>query len=116
MREEEQEFFISLFGGYILLILCVCAISKKHLKPKRKNLLGLRFFHLSRGEEGEEGEKLREEKQRKSNTLTRQIVIHLVRVLPGREGERKSIVFANRGKSPLFYKNNTRNRNAKREA
>ena len=71
MREEKQEFFISLFGGYILLILCVCAISKKHLKPKRKNLLGLRFFHLSRGEEGEEGERLREEKQRKSNTLNR---------------------------------------------
>jgi len=82
MREKEREFFISLFGGYILLILCVCAISKKHLKPKRKNLLGLRFFHLSRGRR--------------------------------EEGERKSIVFANRGKSPLFYKNNTRNRNAKR--
>jgi len=49
MREKEREFFISLFGGYILLILCVCAISKKNLKPKRKNLLGLRFFHLSRG-------------------------------------------------------------------
>ena len=105
MREEKQEFFISLFGGYILLILCVCAISKKHLKPKRKNLLGLRFFHLSRGEEGEEGEegeRLREEKQRKSNTLTRQIVIHLVRVLPGRE---KEYCFCKQGKiTPLLQK------------
>jgi len=63
VREEKQEFFISLFGGYILLILCVCAISKKHLKPKRKNLLGLRFFHLSRGRR--EGER-REIKRRKT--------------------------------------------------
>jgi len=38
MREEEREFFISLFGDYILLILYVYAIRKKHLKPKRKNL------------------------------------------------------------------------------
>jgi len=57
------------FGDYILLILCVYAISKKHLKAKRKNLFGLRFFHLSQGEE-KGGEKPREEKQRKSNTLT----------------------------------------------
>ncbi len=53
--------------------------------------------------EGEEGEKLREEKQKKSNTLNR-----INSNLPGesiaREGERKSIVFVNRGKSPLFYK------------
>jgi len=49
VREEEREFFISLFGGYILLILCVYAIRKKHLKPKRKNLFDLRFFYLSRG-------------------------------------------------------------------
>jgi len=52
------------------LILCVYAISKKYLKTKRKTLFDLRFFYLSRGEEGEEGERLREEKQRKSNTLT----------------------------------------------
>jgi hypothetical protein len=44
------------------MILWVYAISKKHLKTKRKTLFGLR--------------------------------------LPGR----KSIVFINRGKSPLFYK------------
>jgi hypothetical protein len=37
------------FGDYILLILCVYAIRKKHLKSKRKTLFGLRFFYLSRG-------------------------------------------------------------------
>jgi len=41
MREEEREFFISLFGDYILLIICVYAISKKYLKPKRKTLFDL---------------------------------------------------------------------------
>jgi hypothetical protein len=35
----------------IFLILCIYAISKKHLKTKRKTLFGLRFFHLSQGEE-----------------------------------------------------------------
>ncbi|MCG2762562.1 MAG: hypothetical protein L6253_05210 [Candidatus Atribacteria bacterium] len=70
------------------MFLCVCAISKKHLKSKRKTLFDLRFFYLSRGEEKEKkGEKSGEEKQRKSNTLTGQIVIYLVRVLPGREKE-----------------------------
>jgi len=71
------------------LILYVCAIRKKHLKPKRKTLFDLRFFHLSRGGEEKEkkGEKIREEKQRKSNTLTGQIVIYLVRALPGRKEE-----------------------------
>ena len=54
MREEEWELFVSLFGGYILLILCVCAISKKHLKTKRKTLFDLKFFYLSRGGEKEE--------------------------------------------------------------
>jgi hypothetical protein len=83
------------------LILCVCAISKKYLKAKRKNLFDLRFFYLSRGEEKGEGEKLREEKQRKSNTLNR-----INSNLPGESiaRERESIVFVNRGKSPLFYK------------
>jgi len=52
------------------LILCVYAISKKYLKTKRKTLFGLRFFYLSRGEEKGKGEKVREGKQRKSNTLT----------------------------------------------
>jgi len=93
---------ISLFGDYIFFILYVYAISKKYLKTKRKTLFDLRFFYLSRGKEKGEGEKPREGKQRKSNILNRQIVIYLVRVLPGRE--RKSIVFVSRGKSPLFYK------------
>jgi len=61
VREEEREFFISLFGDYILLILYVCAISKKYLKTKRKTLFDLRFFHLSQGEEREEE---RENKER----------------------------------------------------
>jgi len=76
---------IFFFGDYILLILCVYAIRKKDLKTKRTPLFDLRFFYLS--QEGEKGkrEKSREEKQRKSNTLTGQIVIYLVRVLPGRE-------------------------------
>jgi len=41
------------------LILCVCAISKKHLKTKRKTLFDFRFFYLSQGEE-------REDKKRKT--------------------------------------------------
>jgi len=44
---------IFFFGDYIILILCVYAIRKKDLKPKRKNLFNLRFFYLSRGEEKE---------------------------------------------------------------
>jgi len=92
------------------LTLYVCAISKKYLKTKRKSLFDFRFFYLSRGKEKGKGGKLREEKQRKSNTLTGQIVIYLVKVLP----ERESIVFVNRGELPLFYKNNTINRKAKR--
>jgi hypothetical protein len=56
------------------LILCVYAISKKYLKTKRKTFFDLRFFYLSQGEEKE-----------KSNTLTGQIVICLVRALPERE-------------------------------
>jgi len=79
------------------LILCVYAISKKYLKTKRKTLFDLRFFYLSQGEEREDIEK---KKQRKSNTLTGQIIIYLMRVLPG---ERKSIVFVNR-EIHLFYK------------
>jgi hypothetical protein len=83
------------------LPLCVYAISKKYLKPKRKTLFVLRFFHLSQGEEKGERGGPREEKQRRGNTLTGQIVIHLVRVLPGRD---KVLLFINRGKSPIFYK------------
>ncbi|HCL90212.1 MAG TPA: hypothetical protein DHW70_02645 [Candidatus Atribacteria bacterium] len=82
------------------MILCVYAISKKDLKPKRKTLFDLRLFHLSQGEEkGERGE-LREEKQRRGNTLTEQIVIHLVRVLPGRE---KEYSFCKQGKITPSY-------------
>jgi len=54
---------ISLFGDYILLILCVYAISKKYLKTKRKTLFDLRFFHLSQGRREGEG---RETKRRKT--------------------------------------------------
>jgi len=63
---------IFFFGGHILLILCIYAISKKYLKTKRKTLFDLRFFHLSQEEEkGKRGGEPREEKQRKSNTLNR---------------------------------------------
>jgi hypothetical protein len=41
------------------MILWVYAISKKHLKTKRKTLFGLRFFHLSQGEEKGEGDQER---------------------------------------------------------
>jgi hypothetical protein len=55
VREEERELFISLFGDHILLILCVCAISKKYLKTKRKALFDFRFFLPIAGRrEGEE--------------------------------------------------------------
>jgi hypothetical protein len=73
------------------LILCVYAISKKYLKTKRKTLFALRFFYLSRGEE-------REDKKRK--TKKEQYTHRINSNLPGesiaREGERRSIVFANR--------------------
>jgi len=92
---------ISLSGDYIFLFLCVYAISKKDLKPKRKTLFALRFFYLSRGREREEGEKQREEKQRKSNTLNRINSNLPVRVLPGR----KSIAFCKQGEiTPLLQK------------
>jgi len=45
------------------LILCVYAISKKYLKPKRKTLFGLRFFYLSQGEK-EKKEKNKEKKNK----------------------------------------------------
>ena len=82
------------------MILCVSAIRKKDLKPKRKNLFDLRLFYLSREKEKGKGEKSRKEKQRKGNTLNRQIVIYLVRVSPGRE---KEYCFCKQGKAPLFY-------------
>jgi len=44
---------------------------EKNSEQKKKiPFSDLRFFHLSRGEEKGKGEKIREEKQRKSNTLT----------------------------------------------
>jgi hypothetical protein len=79
------------------LILCVCAIGKKDLKPKRKSLFDLRFFYLSQGEERED---------KKGKTKKEQYTHRTNSNLPGESiaRERKSIVFANRGKSPLFYK------------
>jgi len=82
------------------LILCVYAISKKDLKTKRKSLFALRFFYLSQREEKGEGGEPREEKQRRGNTLTGQIVIYLVRVLPGRE---KEYSFCKQGKITPSY-------------
>jgi len=61
---------------------------KKNSEQKKKIPFSeLRFFYLSRGKEKGKGEKSRKEKQRKSNTLTGQIVIYLVRVSPGRKKE-----------------------------
>jgi len=76
---------------------------KKNSEQKKKiPFSDLRFFYLSRGEEKEKRERNQERKnKRKSNTLTGQIVIYLVRALPGRE---RVLLFINRGKSPLFYK------------
>jgi len=75
---------IFFFGGYIFSVLSVYAISKKDLKTKRKTLFGLRFFYLSQGEE--EGDQERKNRERAIYS-PRQIVIYLVRVLPGREKE-----------------------------
>jgi hypothetical protein len=103
VREKKSgNFLISLFGDYILLSLCVYAISKKYLKTKRKTLFDLRFFHLSQGEEKGERGRTKREKQRKSNTLNRANSNS-----PGESiaRERKRVLlFINRGKSPLFYK------------
>jgi hypothetical protein len=79
------------------LILCIYAISKKYLKTKRKTLFDLRFFHLSQGE-GREDERGKTEKEQYTHRTNSN--------LPGENiaRERKSIVFVNRGKSPLFYK------------
>jgi len=61
---------ISLFGDYILLILCVYAVSKKHLKAKKKNTFCFKIFSPTARErrEGRGGGK--RGKQRKSNILT----------------------------------------------
>jgi len=93
MGNKSGNFLISLFGGYILLILCVCAINKKYLKTKRKTLFDLRFFYLSQGEE-------REDKKEQYN--------HRINSnLPGESiaRERKSIAFCKQGKiTPLLQK------------
>jgi len=87
MREYKREFFISLFGDYIFLILYVCAIGKKDLKPKRKNLFDLRtFLPIAGRREGEERETKRE-RTKKEQYTHQQIVIYLVGALPGREKE-----------------------------
>ena len=83
------------------MILCVYAISKKYLKTKRKTLFDLRFFHLSQEEEkGERGG------TKRGKTKKEQYTHRINSNLPGESiaRERKSIVFVNRGKSPLFYK------------
>jgi hypothetical protein len=89
---------IFFFGGYIFSVLSVYAISKKDLKTKRKTLFGLRFFHLSQGEE-------REDKKRK--TKKEQYTHRANSNLPGESiaSERERVLFfVNRGKSSLFYK------------
>ena len=102
MREKEREFFISLFGGHILLILCVYAISKKHLQPKRKTLFALRFFHLSRGRREERGRKIKREK-RKKEQYTHRINSNLpVECIAG---ERERVLFLQTGENhPSFTK------------
>ena len=84
------------------MILCVYAISKKHLKPKRKTLFDLRFFHLSRGKE-----KGKKEKNQDSKNKERAIHSPANSNLPGESIAREKgrvLLFINRGKSPLFYK------------
>jgi hypothetical protein len=70
------------------LILCVYAISKKHLKTKRKTLFGLRCFLLIAGRR--EGGKEREDERRK--TEKKQYTHRINSNLPGesiaRERER----------------------------
>jgi len=62
---------IFFFGDYIFLILCVCAISKKYLKTKRKNLFAFDIFlPIAREKKREREGGSRKKKQRKSNTLT----------------------------------------------
>jgi len=84
------------------LILCVCAISKKHLKTKRKTLFDLSFFHLPRGK--------RRGRRRKTGivrTKKEQYTHRTNSNLPGESIARKKgnvLLFVNRGKSPLFYK------------
>jgi len=84
------------------LILYVCAIRKKDLKPKRKNLFDLRFFYLSRGKEKTEGGGTKRGKTKKEQ-YTHRINSNLPGESIARERKRV-LLFINRGKSPLFYK------------
>jgi len=95
---------IFFFGDYILLILCVYAISKKYLKTKRKTLFGLRFFYLSRGRRKKRGEEggIKKEKTKKEQ-YTHRINSNLSDESIARE-KKRVLLFVNRGKSPLFYK------------
>jgi len=80
------------------LILCVCAIRKKALNPKRKTLFDLRFFYLSQGEE-------REDKKRK--TKKEQYTHRANSNLPGESIARreKEYSFCKQGKiTPLLQK------------
>jgi len=81
------------FGGYILFDSLCLRDKKKSSQPKKKRPFCFEIFLPIAGE------KRRGEEQRKSNTLTRQTVIYLMRVLPGR----KSIAFYKQGKdTPLL--------------
>jgi hypothetical protein len=72
---------------------------EKNLQPKRKNLFAWRFFYLSRRRrEGEEGGKLREEKQRKEQ-YTRRLNSNLPWEYCKRERE---YLLVNKGEPPLF--------------
>jgi len=78
------------------LILCVCAISKKYLKTKRKTLFALRFFYLSQGEEREDerGKTKKEQYTHRANSN-----------LPGESIAReRKYCFCKQGETPSFTK------------
>ena len=83
------------------MILYVCAIRKKDLKPKRKNLFDLRFFYLSRGKRSR-----RRRETKRGRTKRRAIHPPVNSNLPVEALlERKSITFYKQGKiTPLLQK------------
>jgi len=96
---------IFFFGDYIILILCVYAIRKKDLKPKRKNLFDLRFFYLSRGEEKENfkgrellNQRTLKKEERPVNTTEKKKP--LLVVITGRTD--KNLIYRIRAKPPIF--------------
>ena len=99
MREEEREFFISLFGDYILLILCVYAISKKVPQNKKKDPFWFKIFLPIAGEKKEK----REIKRRK--TKKEQYTNRANSNLPGESIAReRKYCFCKQGKvTPLLY-------------